>query len=70
MYIGTALFLIAVGAILRYAVTAEVAGIDLQTAGLILMIVGGLGLVVTLLQETLWSRRGRDAEVVRERDYR
>lgn len=70
MYIGTSIFLIAVGAILRFAVTAEVAGVDLQTAGLILMIVGGLGLVISLLQESLWSRRARDADVVREREYR
>ncbi len=42
MTIGASLFLIAVGAILRYAVTASVAGIDLDTAGLILMIVGVL----------------------------
>jgi hypothetical protein len=46
MTIGTSLFLIAVGAILKYAVTAHVEGIDLQTAGLVLMIVGGLGLVL------------------------
>jgi hypothetical protein len=47
--IGTSLFLIAVGAILKYAVTAHVAGIDLQTAGLVLMIVGALGLALSLL---------------------
>ena len=40
MTIGTSLFLIAVGAILRYAVDATVAGVDIQTAGLILMIIG------------------------------
>jgi uncharacterized protein DUF6458 len=45
---GTSLFLIAVGAILRYAVTADVAGIDLHIAGLILMIVGAVGLVISL----------------------
>jgi hypothetical protein len=48
MTIGTSLFLIAVGAILRYAVTADVAGIDLDVAGLILMIVGAAGLVIGL----------------------
>lgn len=46
MTIGTGLFLIAVGAILKYAVTATVIGIDLQVVGLILMIVGGVGLVL------------------------
>jgi hypothetical protein len=49
MTVGTALFLIAVGAILRYAVTASVSGVSLATVGLILMIVGGAGLVISLL---------------------
>ena len=48
MAIGTSLFLIAVGAILRYAVDATVAGLDIQTAGLILMIIGVIGLVIGL----------------------
>ncbi|HMD56746.1 MAG TPA: DUF6458 family protein [Solirubrobacteraceae bacterium] len=48
MTIGVGLFVIAVGAILRYAVTASVGGFDLQTAGLILMIVGGVGLIIGL----------------------
>ena len=39
MYIGTSIFLIAVGAALAWAVTAEVAGVDVQTAGVILMVV-------------------------------
>ena len=40
--------LIAVGAILRYAVTVTVQGIELQTVGLILIIVGIVGLVISL----------------------
>jgi Domain of unknown function (DUF6458) len=48
MTIGGALFLIAVGAILYFAVTAQVAGIDIQTVGLILMIVGLVGLALGL----------------------
>ena len=48
MGIGTSIFLIAVGAILRYAVTATVQGVELQTVGLILMIVGIIGLVISL----------------------
>jgi Co/Zn/Cd efflux system component len=48
MGIGTSIFLIAVGAILRYAVTVTVQGIELQTVGLILMIVGIIGLVISL----------------------
>jgi Flp pilus assembly protein protease CpaA len=46
--IGGSLFLIAVGAILTFAVTADVAGIDLQTVGWILMIVGAIGLILGL----------------------
>jgi membrane-bound ClpP family serine protease len=48
MTIGTSLFLIAVGAILKFAVTWTVAGIDLHTAGVILMVVGAVGLVIGL----------------------
>jgi hypothetical protein len=48
MTLGTSLFLIAVGAILKYAVTADVSGIDLQTVGVILMVVGALGLLLGL----------------------
>ena len=49
MTTGTSLFLIALGAILKYAVSDHVAGIDLQNAGMILLVVGVVGLVVTLL---------------------
>jgi hypothetical protein len=49
MTVGGALFLIAVGAILYFAVTAELAGIELQTVGLILMIVGAIGLALGLM---------------------
>ncbi|MCW2952261.1 MAG: hypothetical protein JWQ48_1431 [Conexibacter sp.] len=52
MTIGTSLFLIAVGAILKFAVTVHVSGVNLQTVGLILMIVGGLGLVLGLYLAT------------------
>ena len=75
MYIGTSIFLIAVGAILAFAVNARVAGIEIETAGIILMIVGALGLVISLFQEAMWSDRRRrppaDGPVVeREREYR
>ena len=72
MGIGTSIFLIAAGAILRYAVNADVSGIEIATVGLILMIAGVLGLVISLLYMTLWSRghRARDprAERVVTRD--
>ncbi len=57
MSIGGSLFLIAAGAILYFAVTAELVGIELQTVGLILMIVGVLGLAIALF---LLSRGRRD----------
>jgi hypothetical protein len=67
--LGTSIFLIAVGAILRYAVKTSVSGIEITTVGLILMIVGVLGLLLSLLWMTMWSpRRGATRERVVERD--
>jgi hypothetical protein len=59
MTIGTSIVLIAIGAILKYAVTAHVSGIDLQTVGTILMIVGILGLILSLLYTFAWSTSAR-----------
>ena len=57
MYIGSALFLIAVGAVLRWAVSWHVSGFNVQLTGLIVFLVGILGLVITLI---LWfTRRSR-----------
>jgi hypothetical protein len=64
MPLGTSIFLLAVGAILRYAVTATVSGVSITTIGLIVMIVGGLGLVLSVLYMVTSRPRGR---VVRER---
>ncbi|MBT8216939.1 MAG: hypothetical protein HKN74_00655 [Acidimicrobiia bacterium] len=47
--IGGSLFLVAVGAIMYWAVSVETEGFNLNTAGLILMIVGVVGLILTLL---------------------
>lgn len=73
MYIGTSIFLIAVGAILRYAVTATVAGIEIQTAGTILIVVGVIGLLISILLLTVGRDRTRrpveeERTVVRERE--
>ena len=57
MGIGTSIFLIAVGAIMRYAVTASTSGFSIHTAGLILMILGVVGLVVSLIWAVSLSRR-------------
>ena len=51
MTIATAIFLIAIGAILRYAINVESDVINIQTVGLILMIAGGAGLALSLLYE-------------------
>ncbi len=48
MAIGTSLFLLALGAILRFAVNDSIEQVDLTTVGLILMIVGAIGLVIGL----------------------
>jgi len=48
MTIGLSLFTVAVGAILKFAVRAQLAGISLSTVGVILMVVGAVGLLVSL----------------------
>jgi uncharacterized RDD family membrane protein YckC len=74
MTYGSSLLLIAIGAILRYAVTATVSGIDLQTVGLVLMIVGIVGLILSLLWFGVWTGRRREVppveREVRDRDLR
>lgn len=60
MGIGVSIFLIAVGAILTFAVDAAVNGFNIQTIGIILMAVGALGLILTLL---VWGPRRRDVVV-------
>jgi Domain of unknown function (DUF6458) len=66
--IGTSLLLIAVGAILYFAVTASVSGVSIQTVGLILMIVGVIGLAISLFLISS-SRRGNSGAAPRDRDY-
>ena len=67
MGIGTSLFLIAVGAILYFAVNADVSGIEISTIGLILMVVGIIGLVISFFFLSS-ARRDPGRTVVRERD--
>ena len=57
MTIGAALFTIAAGAVLAFAVTADVAGIDLQIVGYILLAIGVLGLVIGLWAAAAGRRR-------------
>lgn len=72
MTTGTSIFLIAVGAILRFAVHAGTSGFSIHTAGLILMIVGILGLIISLFFLSALTGRRRETSVerpvVRERD--
>ncbi|HYV17251.1 MAG TPA: DUF6458 family protein [Conexibacter sp.] len=63
MTIGSSLFLIAVGAILKYAVTAHVAGIDIQVVGVILMVAGAIGLVLGLFMYVSASARARRGDI-------
>ncbi len=67
MTIGSSVFLIAVGAILRYAVTATVSGVSIQTIGLILMLAGVFGLVLSLFYLLAWRPRRVVGERVVER---
>jgi hypothetical protein len=64
MYIGGSIFLIALGAILRFAVADTIDGFNLAAIGVILMIVGGIGLVVSLVQTAMLrdGARGRRAD--------
>ena len=77
MGIGTSIFLIAVGAIMRFAVHTSTSGFSIHTAGLIVMLVGIAGLLISLLYLAIWSDRRRavaadpyagERRVVRERE--
>jgi hypothetical protein len=62
--IGGSLFLVALGAILYWAVTVEAEGFSINTIGLILMIVGVVGLVLTMLMTASAERTERDSSGV------
>jgi Domain of unknown function (DUF6458) len=66
MGIGVSIFLIAVGAVLAFAVNAEVSGLDIQVVGWILLVVGAVGILLSLLFWSSWGGWGR-REVVEER---
>jgi hypothetical protein len=67
MGIGASLILIAVGAILRWAVSADAEGVNLQTVGLILLIVGAVGLVLSFIFWSSWGGWGTRRTVREER---
>jgi hypothetical protein len=56
MRLGTGIVLLALGAILTFALDVDVSGIDLQVVGWILMVVGALGIVLEL---AVWGPRQR-----------
>jgi hypothetical protein len=58
MGLGTSLILIAVGAILRFAVSVTTSGFNLHTIGIILMIIGAIGLVLSLIFWSSWGGIG------------
>jgi Domain of unknown function (DUF6458) len=64
MTIAGSIFLIAAGAILRFALNVRVEGVSLDTVGLILMLAGLAGLILGFVQYALWTRRTRRGEVV------
>ncbi len=53
--VGTSLVLLAVGAVLAFAVSVDTDGFNLNTIGLILMVVGGIGLLVSLVFWNSWG---------------
>ena len=70
MGISLSLLLVAVGAILTWAVTAEASGIDINTVGVILLVVGLAGLALSLVFWSSWGGfpgRGNGTTVIHER---
>ncbi|HEV8686948.1 MAG TPA: DUF6458 family protein [Gaiellaceae bacterium] len=55
MGIGVSIFLIAIGAILAFAVNAQVSGVDIQAVGWILLVVGLIGLVLSMIFWSSWG---------------
>ena len=58
MGIGVSLVLIAIGAILTWAINATVSGVDINAVGVILMIVGAVGLLLSLMFWSSWGSYG------------
>ena len=67
--IGTSLFLVAIGAILYFAVNADISGLEISTIGIILMVIGVVGLLISLFMVGSARRGTADRAVVRDREY-
>ncbi|MEV4640783.1 DUF6458 family protein [Actinoplanes sp. NPDC049548] len=63
MGIGGSIFLLALGAILAFAVNADISGLDIHVVGYVLMLAGLVGLVITVWY---WNSRRRPATTVVE----
>ena len=59
MTLGTSILLVAIGAILKWAVTAHTNGFNIQTAGTVLIVVGLVGLILSLIYMFAWQNQGR-----------
>ncbi|MBA2389534.1 MAG: hypothetical protein H0V67_04690 [Geodermatophilaceae bacterium] len=68
MGVGVSIFLLALGAILAFAVTGEVSGVDLDVVGFVLMGVGVIGIIISLV--LMNQRSNTSHRVVEERRYR
>jgi hypothetical protein len=68
MGIGTSLFLVAIGAILYFAVDATISGLEIATIGIILMVIGVVGLLISLFLISSARRAPAERTVVRDRD--
>jgi hypothetical protein len=71
MGIALSLLLVAAGAILTWAVSADVSGVDIQTVGVILMVVGIVGAILSVVFWSSWGGFGtyHRETVVRDRDH-
>jgi hypothetical protein len=69
MSLGASLVLFAIGAILTWGVTVQANGIDLDAVGVILMIVGIVGGLISAAFWMSWSPYGSSRTVVREQDH-
>ncbi len=69
MTIGGSIALIIVGAILRFGITWKPSHVDLQAIGVILMIAGAVGLVISIVFLVIRRRDRASAEVYEERHY-
>ncbi len=67
MATGVSLFFLAVGAIITFAIDTNVSGVDIDTIGVILMVIGLLGMLFSLVLWDSWTPRVRDDVVLDHR---